>query len=121
MNEHKKSTHTNCILPCELCDFVAKSTEEFIKHVDLKHRTKNQSQTKNNTTTSDDNTGGKSYAEKVKGNTSKKKQKTDDVCIPCDMCDFKSLSANDFIRHIETKHQKNTSYACDRCDFAAQS
>jgi hypothetical protein len=41
--------------------------------------------------------------------------------IPCDMCSFTSVSADDYIKHIETKHQKKSvdekEYACGRCDY----
>ena len=37
------------------------------------------------------------------------------------MCSFTSVSADDYIKHIETKHQKKSAdvkeYACGRCDF----
>ena len=41
------------------------------------------------------------------------------------MCDFTSKSADDYIKHIEIKHQKKDEsikeYACDRCDYKGRS
>ena len=72
----------------------------------------------------------KSYADKVQEDSNKKNKKNrnkDDVSIPCDLCDFKSISAEDFIDHIEKKHQKKSEhtnakkYTCNRCDFVSSS
>ena len=37
------------------------------------------------------------------------------------LCNFISVSAEDFIKHIETKHQTQDVYACDRCDYKGRS
>ena len=55
------------------------------------------------------------------------KDNSGNVKIPCDMCDFTSISADDFIKHIETKHQKKADnckvieYKCGRCDYEGRS
>ena len=40
------------------------------------------------------------------------------------MCNFNLVFAEDFINHIETKHQKKADYreyTCDRCDYVGRS
>ena len=87
-------------------EYVAKSIFDYDKHAKTKH---------------DDRT--KSSKPTNKKNTSNPKEAG--VKIPCDLCEFTSTSADDFINHIETMHQKNvkdskqTQYKCGKCDFKA--
>ena len=93
-------------IPCDLCEYVAKSIFDYDKHAKSKHVDQSKS--------------SKPANEK---NTSNSKETG--VKIPCDLCQFTSASADDFIKHIETKHQKNvkvskqTQYECGKCDFKA--
>ena len=115
LTEHKKSSHAEVRLPCELCDFVAKSADDYKKHDENEHDSpKNVNKNDN---------AKKSYADKVKHNQNqnKKKENTAGVKIPCDLCNFTSTSADDFIKHIESKHQKTNVYPCDRCDYEGKS
>ena len=97
-------------IPCELCKFLGKTTAEYLRHVKDKHA--------EHTTASKNNDKTKSK-ENVKKSSSKPKHSA--VEIPCDICQFKSTSAEDFINHIETQHQHkpsgNSGYACDKCDY----
>jgi hypothetical protein len=110
---HKKTKHAIIRLPCDVCDFIAKTPEEYKKHVDDKHTSHQEEARKDE--------GKKTYADKVKNQQSKKKESQSALKIPCDLCNFKSVSAEDFIKHIEMKHQKKSAdvkeYACGRCDF----
>ena len=61
---------------------------------------------------------------KDKAKEASKNKKQDNVEIQCDICNFKSSFAKDFIKHIETKHQNKTNkesvkpqYNCDKCDY----
>ena len=53
------------------------------------------------------------------------KSRNDGAKSPCDICEFTSVSADDFINHIENKHKKNgqnrakIQYSCGKCDFKA--
>ena len=122
INEHKKTKHAVVTLPCDLCDFIAKTTEEYKKHVESKHGQSPKEGTKHK------GKGKKSFAAKVKDNVddkTKKKETIQGVKIPCDLCNFTSVSAEDFIKHIESKHQTQEEngtpavYECNRCDFKA--
>ena len=110
LREHNKSDHEESLLPCELCEFIGKSMDDYNRHIKQKHSeqnstTKNRSEDKNN-------------------KSAPKKTKQNGVEIPCDICKFKSTSAEDFIKHIEIKHQSNTTksrekpvYECGKCDY----
>jgi uncharacterized C2H2 Zn-finger protein len=92
-----------------LCEFIGKSEAEYQKHVYNEHtQQKEQSESRSQ--------------DKVKKTKTKS---SDNVKIPCDMCKFTSVSAENFIEHIESKHQQKTehakSYACNRCDFEGKS
>ena len=128
INEHKKTKHADVTLPCDLCNFIAKTTEEYKKHVESKHGQSPIEGTKHK------GKGKKSFAAKDKDNVkdnvndkTKKKETTQGVKIPCDLCNFTSVSAEDFIKHIESKHQTQEEngtpavYECNRCDFKAKS
>ena len=114
LTKHKKSEHEESILPCEICEFVGKSMVEYNNHVKEKHAEQNNVPKKNNQT----NIGNSNT------NNTAKTTKKNYVEIPCDICSFKSESAEDFIKHIETKHQQKSKevkekpkYNCDKCDY----
>ena len=96
---------------------------EYNKHVKDKHDEQSyasKTKTKNNKNAEKD--ASKNNKDKAKEASKKKKQ--DSVEIPCDICSFKSASAEDFIKHIETKHQHKSNkesvkpqYNCDKCDY----
>ena len=83
-------------------EYVAKSIFDYDKHAKTKHDDRSKSSKPTN-----------------KKNTSNPKEAG--VKIPCDLCEFTSTSADDFINHIETMHQKNvkdskqTQYKCGKC------
>ena len=114
LNDHISAKHDAAQIPSELCKFVSKTPNEYRKHVNDKHPQKENPKNKENEKSSTKST-----------NNSIKRKDDSNVKIPCDMCDFTSKSADDYIKHIEIKHQKKyesiKEYACDRCDYKGRS
>ena len=114
LRNHVKQKHTVIQLPCELCNYVATTPQEYEKHVENKHLDRNSSS--NNKKSSKPNN-------KKEAKDDSRKKRDDNVKIPCDICDFTSASAEDFITHVETKHYQQSSsadqshYECNRCDY----
>ena len=110
LKDHKKLKHEVSLIPCEVCEYVGKSSNDYNRHVKDKHAERNPR-------SSDDSTS--KNKENVKKSSDNSKQNY--VEIPCDLCKFKSTSAEDFIKHIENKHQEkpenSSAYDCDKCDF----
>ena len=141
LNEHKKSDHQVSLIPCDLCDYVGKCTADYNNHVKDKHSEQNTAANNRrrtgvsdktdeivnneaNDTVKDKDNNKEKAKTKVNNKTETQQRKQNNIEIPCDLCKFKSKSADDFINHIETKHQSkgnNSSekpcYECDRCDY----
>ena len=107
---HMTSDHEDTPLPCDLCEFIGKSMDDYNRHIKQKH--------------AEQNSTSKKKTEDKKEESTRKKTKQNAVVIPCDICNFKSSSAEDFIQHIENKHQSNTTkstekpvYECGKCDY----
>ena len=128
LSEHNKSEHEVSLIPCDLCDYVGKSTTDYSNHVGDKHGEQNE--TANNNVHKNNTCGKEKEKDKKEKNDNNeaKKKKQNNVEIPCDLCNFKSKSADDFIKHIESKHQNKADtstekpcYECGRCDYKGTS
>ena len=114
MNDHKKAKHAGDEIPCDICEYVANSIYDYDRHAKTKHADRYEGSKSNKPT-----------SKKEVRNTSGKSNKEAGVKIPCDLCAFTSVSADDFIKHIENKHQQNAKeitknqYTCGKCDFRA--
>ena len=109
--DHKKFKHPVEDIPCDICDYVANSIQNYDKHVKSKHEATNE------------HTRSSKSKKKETDKKASKKSKETNVKIPCDLCGFTSVSAEDFIDHIETNHQnkskgsKTSNYKCGKCDY----
>ena len=57
LREHMITKHEAAQIPCDLCDFVGETRNEYQKHVEKKHPV--QTQTQSNDSTSKENNGKK--------------------------------------------------------------
>ena len=111
LNDLKKFKHPVEVIPCDICDYVAKSLQDYDKHAKSKHGAE------------DEHTKSNKSKKKETNKKDSNKTKETQVKIPCDLCEFTSVSAEDFINHIETNHQKHSKgskteqYACGKCDY----
>ena len=111
LNDHKKAKHPVDLIPCDVCEFVAKSIYDYDRHAKTMHAGPNDTSCK--------------AKSKEKVSNPSNKSRNDGVKIPCDICEFTSVSADEFINHIESKHQKNEQnrakiqYSCGKFDFKA--
>ena len=101
------------LIPCDLCEFVSKSTDEYLNHVKTKHS--------NNKKNAEENKGSEPQNTKDTRSNKNRNREDSNVRIPCDICDYTAWSSDDFIKHIETKHQqkldggsRKSNYECER-------
>ena len=110
LNQHKNNKHVTEIIPCEFCKYKG-SLEEFAVHMKNTHNNPPCSNGNKNSEHSNEN----------------RKQTTQNVRIPCDICDFVASSTRMYTKHIESKHQPkvvNNSnemcLPCEKCSFVAK-
>ena len=99
--EEEAGGSSSKVFECDECVYKTSMKERLTQHKKDKH------------------TANKTMKDTKKANKTTKTS----VQIPCDVCDFSSISASDFLNHIKTheKPEENTCIPCDLCDYNAPS